>query len=210
MNPIKFELPARYRLRQYPPEPNEWVIAFGQVFEGLFGKPWNPKAFDARVLRALLLYFSGNENELFPLNKGVMLWGGMGTGKSVVMETLKTLTLVLWRPNWWRAYDAATIALVNNEATLNSYLNFADCAYYDDVGSELTTVKMYGTDLHPMLEILTQRYNRWQRSGVFTHITSNVGIDELGEIYGYRIGTRIFEMCTAVEIKGKNLRLTNN
>lgn len=199
-------LPPRYQLKQYRLNYAVWLEAWPQLFKAAYGREWLHLHTD--TLRGLLAYASGNAGA-YPLDKGIYLYGKVGTGKSMLLEPLRLFTLHYWRENWWRPYDCNTIALVKNEEAFAQYIGFDKPAYFDDLGSEPLAVKLYGSELYPMLEIITARYNLWQRRGVPTHFTSNHDLTWVDEHYGTRVASRIQEMCTVVEVKGKNLRITN-
>jgi hypothetical protein len=201
---FNFTPPQRYKLRAYAFQLEQLVDWYGQVWAATYGRPYTPA--QQTLIRALVLYTSGQPNDLFPLDRGLYIWGRCGTGKSTTMEALRQLVLTCFKDNWWRAYTCTDLAAVGSEAEFVTYLRFDGCAYYDDLGSEPAAIKIYGTELLPMLEIITKRYNLWQRGGTLTHFTSNYGPEYLKEHYGKRISDRVAEMCTAYELKGENLR----
>lgn len=204
MNIPKFEhLPARYALKQYPLNIDVALELWPHLFKQAYGRDWQP--LHTQLLRTLLTYASGNAGAL-AADRGVYIHGKVGTGKSMLLEPLRHFTLHYWRENWWRAYDCNTIALVRNEEAFAAYINWAKPAYFDDLGSEPLSVKLYGSELYPMLEVITARYNLWQRTGVPTHFTSNYDLAWIDEHYGTRVASRLQEMCTVIEIKGNNLR----
>jgi hypothetical protein len=205
MNIPKFNsLPERYKLRQYAADLDKCVEAWPHLFEQAYGRKWKP--LHTETVRSLLAYASGNPASPWPLDRGLYIWGKVGTGKSMLIEALRLFTMHAWRDNWWRAYDCNTIALVRNEEAFAEYITWQKPAYYDDLGSEPLAVKLYGSELYPMLEVITARYNLWQRLGVPSHFTSNHGLKWVDEHYGTRIASRLQEMCTVIEITGANLR----
>ena len=207
MNIPAFEhLPARYQRRSYKWDEAAqatYLQAWPKLFEAAYGRPW--KQLHSEQVRALLAYASGNPSP-YPADHGLYIHGKVGTGKSMLIETLRLFTLHFWRDNWWRTYDCNTIALVRNEDAFAEYINWAKPAYYDDLGSEPLCVKLYGSELYPMLEVITARYNLWQRTGVPSIFTSNHDLNWVGANYGTRIASRLQEMTTVIEIKGANLR----
>jgi hypothetical protein len=205
--PVTFTPPQRYKLTQYPANAEEWKGWYTEIFEAVFNREYIPNQYP--ILGNLMLYASGNANALYPLTRGVYLWGKCGTGKSVLLEALRHMTITCWPDNWWRQYDCNAVALVRSEEAFAQYILWEKPAYYDDLGSEPLMVKLYGSELYPMVEVITARYNLWQRKGVPTHFTSNHDLQWVEEQYGTRVASRLAEMCTVTEVKGKNLRVTN-
>ena len=196
-------LPPRYTPTKYPLLIDEALALWPRLFEQAYGRKWQPLHVDQ--LRALLAYASGNASAL-DLRRGIYVYGKVGTGKSMLLEPLRHFTQHYWNANYWQAFDCNTVALVRNEEAFAAYVNNKRAAYFDDLGSEPLVVKLYGSELLPMLEVITARYNLWQRTGVPTHFTSNYDLAWIDEHYGTRIASRLGEMCNVIEISGVNLR----
>jgi DNA replication protein DnaC len=61
----------------------------------------------------------------------------------------------------------------------------------DDMGTEPVSVKLYGNEFFPIIEIILHRY----AAMLPTIITSNLGLNRIADIYGERIADRLREMC---------------
>ena len=67
--------------------------------------------------------------------------------------------------------------------------------FLDDVGVEPPTVKSWGNEYSPVVELLYYRYDLQK----FTIITSNLTPDEFRQRYGDRVGDRLLEMFDAIQ-----------
>ena len=75
----------------------------------------------------------------------------------------------------------------------------------DEVGAEPIS-NSYGKKLEVFIDILENRYQSYTQKGSFTHFTSNLTPKEIENRYGHRVWSRINEMCTVIEISGKDSR----
>ena len=66
--------------------------------------------------------------------------------------------------------------------------------FIDDLGEESLTVKNYGNEQSPLIEVLYKRYDKRQ----FTVITTNKSEEEIQQMYGERIADRFKEMFDRV------------
>ena len=67
---------------------------------------------------------------------------------------------------------------------------------FDDLGEEETTVKHFGNKICIMGTILSERYKGFP--DVKTHITTNVSREQLPDLYGGRIDSRVYEMFNMI------------
>ncbi|MEX1192381.1 MAG: ATPase, partial [Brumimicrobium sp.] len=68
---------------------------------------------------------------------------------------------------------------------------------FDDLGAE-TNKKHYGSDFNTMAEILLKRYKLQVNHGIITHATTNLNADELCDLYGNRVRSRLRKMFNLI------------
>lgn len=137
-------------------------------------------------------------------NKGMMIYGPTGTGKTYAMYALAKAKRTI-----------AKIYPVKNYVDLLSEFRDhikqgwyfekmkeicdEDLLFIDDLGAEKTT----DFSQEFLYAIINRRYENMKR----TFITSNLTLKELNERYGSRIVSRIAEMCVLVELHGQDKRI---
>lgn len=67
----------------------------------------------------------------------------------------------------------------------------------DDLGVE-TNIKHFGNECNMIGEILLHRYDLFVNQGIVTHATTNLNADELEDIYGKRVRSRLRSMFNLV------------
>lgn len=157
------------------------------------------------VVHSLCHYFSEDAAFTGSLKKGLLVFGGVGTGKSTLMN--------FFRFNALQSYRVVSARKIENEY---SELGEEVLAHYsedrpmavnadpyghqklslciDDMGTE-TEGKHYGKDRNVIAEIIQNRYD----ANLYTHLTSNTSADEIGKLYGQRVRDRLREMCNVIE-----------
>ena len=161
------------------------------------------------ILWALSLYFTGDKRfealgEGYSLEKGVALFGGIGCGKTMLMELFeenqKESFIVKPTQEIAEEYqDEGTIAKYFHlqKSTIRSNVfgqkEWGLC--FDDLGTE-DIKKNYGNQLNAMSTILMRRYDARLFSA--THLTFNLTADELEQMYGTRVRSRMREMFNVV------------
>lgn len=195
---------TRYDLNRGEWRMSAWLSLFAVIFKRIFGREFTNQY--RSVVSELILHFSGNESNLFPTDRGIYLSGYVGVGKTALFDTIQELTRDAFNKNYFRTFEASRIALIRNEEEFSQALNYSGAALYDDLGSEPESVKIYGSEILPMVEIIMARYRLYQRKGVPTYFTSNFTIEDLEEKYGTRITSRLTEMCSVLKLDGKDMR----
>jgi DNA replication protein DnaC len=156
-------------------------------------------------------YFSGSslfENRGYDLDKGILITGGVGTGKTQAFKIFREL---LRSSNGFFKMES-TRKIIRDYSehgvkVLNQYgMDSKHPIYFDDLGLEEVNVRMYGNTANVMNEILLDRYDNFRSEGVKTYASSNLGAKQFEEIYGERTRDRIREMCNIINVTGKSFR----
>lgn len=129
-------------------------------------------------------------------SKGILLCGGFGCGKSILMTSF--------------FYFCNQYAISNNTTKYKIFeskcSDFSDkidsIVIIDEIGRENTTVKDYGNETTPFIDYLLLRYKR----GLLTFGISNFNMQSLTDKYGKYITDRFNEMFEVVVMKGNNYR----
>lgn len=173
-----------------------------------FGPKFKIYPSDHELIYKLLVYFLRHEAEAtrlnLELNKGILLTGPVGCGKTNLM----TLMRLVPAPD--RAFalkpcrDIAFEFGTNGFPTIDRYakLSFRDNHHprifcFDDLGPE-QSIKYFGNECNVMAEIILSRYEYFISAGMLTHITSNLSATEMDELYGNRVRSRLREMLNLV------------
>lgn len=152
------------------------------------------------------------ENPGFNLNKGLFIYGKIGTGKSILFNALE---LIFQKMNFFyhqfERISCKKIVLQVDEkqklSAINPYLKRQ--WMFDDLGHEKNMLKLWGNNVNVMEEIMTERYNQFIDHGMKTHVTSNLSIDdpdEVTSVYGERVRDRFNQMFNFIYMGGESLR----
>ena len=140
--------------------------------------PGTSKAVDTFCRKLTVwLYDGGRYNSL-------LIVGGVGMGKTTLMESLSdTLQLLAQHGIYSNLQALIKAPKLNNEARIQEglidYLAERKGLIIDDLGSEMPTVKIYGTELHPM-EMLVKRRSDDELP---TIITTNLSLEQIEQQY---------------------------
>lgn len=135
---------------------------------------------------------------------GLLMRGSCGVGKSTMMRAIMDVFYI--------CEGLCTREVTANDAvnmSVNDPKGFKDlceCSMLaiDDLGTEAPTIKSYGNELSPMVELLTQRHRQLRFTIITTNlIVDNEGVDQLSERYGKRILDRLTELCAFVSYNGE-------
>lgn len=156
------------------------------------------------------------------LNKGLLIVGGVGVGKTKLMqmfsvnkrqvyEVLKAreLAALFVRKGEQGGYEMIEqFSSVHKPELIKHEDNLWQermglCI--DDVGTEDEKVS-FGNRSNVIAEIIDGRYSNQKLQRCMTHITTNLGINGIKQKYGERIASRLLEMFNVIELGGNDRR----
>lgn len=196
----------------------KWCIA---RWEKLYQKKWITTDENKQITMQLACYFAQDETfeekEGYSLKKGILLAGGVGVGKTTLMQLfgrnpLSSFIIVPCRniANEYVDYGNDMLDKYTSEYLPSSDNPFQHNTFglcFDDLGTE-TRKRNYGNELNVLEEIILTRYERRQTLQNKTHITTNLTGDSIGEMYGERVRSRMREMFNIIVFDGsKDMRM---
>ena len=166
---------------------------------------------DHELLQKLIAYFLKDEEQTnkhqISLNKGILLTGPIGCGKTSIMTLLRLLLPQHQRHTVKSCREVAFEYEKEGHQVIQKYSveSFGytyplpydprkPLAYcFDDLGTE-SAIKHFGNECNVMGEILLSRYDYFISNRMFTHATTNLSATELETLYGNRVRSRMREM----------------
>lgn len=166
----------------------------------LFGKHFRIYEEDHDIVMKLCHYFiKDHENcerhDIDP-DKGLLLSGPVGCGKTTLMRLLKFI-VPLQKP--YSVIPSRNIVFGFNHLGYKTIEDYGNGQFFcfDDLGVE-PKGRHYGKDCNVMGEILISRHELFLKHKIKTHATTNLGADELEELYGNRVRSRMRQLFNLV------------
>lgn len=166
-----------------------------------YGASFSIRKEDLPILHKLISYAIASEenceNHGLDLNKGILLTGPVGCGKTSLISLL---------PNFMYAHQKYLVKNTRDIASEFHKEGFEIIHRYgrrekpfciDDLGVE-HNIKHFGNECNTIGEIMLQRYDMHVSYGIVTHATTNLNADELEDIYGIRVRSRLRSMFNLV------------
>lgn len=183
-----------------------------RIIREMYGDKYTTNDQIKTLLTNMTKYFICDPSCQLDLEKGILLYGGVGTGKTTLFRIFKRLADALdIKEGYNRAFAVEKTNHIvldvrerPNEVNISKYFNGNIC--FDDLGQEASDAKVYGNTVSVMGDILFNRYDRFQNNGILTHATTNLSEKELADKYGERIHSRAVEMFNWIQFDGKDLR----
>lgn len=241
----KCEAKPKVVIKGLPIDKTTVYKAFMKVFNELEKKPFELTDDTKNNLEPIIKYFAKDLSfancknlvktfdgkQLQPdFNKGLLIIGAYGNGKTTIMSCLETafkrMSMQAKEEFWDNARDWDSLrfkgAKVHDVVTQFETIKDGDGKdsfyktysgfrfYFDDVKKEKVASNFGKTEI--MREILEKRYDRKAKTFITCNYKDNYGGDlekavfEYGERYGGHVYDRLFEMFNIIEFKGKSFR----
>lgn len=157
-----------------------------------------------RLIKILCFFISEDprfETEFgYDLKKGLLLRGSCGLGKTFIPKCLKD--------NQLRPILIINMNEISSEVKTSGEYEvpfFSHILYLDDVGTEETPIKFYGTSINWFKNFFENFYFKNIPFNKLI-ISTNNSAQEIEEKYGFRIRSRIKETFNIIDITGNDMR----
>ncbi|MEM6813793.1 MAG: ATPase [Bacteroidota bacterium] len=188
----------------------------------IYGEKFQIHDEDHLLIFKLLVYFFRDEEHCskleIDLNKGILLSGPIGCGKTSLMNLMKYQRPAKERH---RMISTRKIAFQFNKDGYDVIEKYSARSFnfqadpwvpitycFDDLGVE-NNIKYYGNECNVMAEILLSRYDLFITNAMQTHATTNLNSSELETLYGNRVRSRMRQMFNLMgfDSKAKDKRI---
>ncbi len=166
-----------------------------------FGEKFQLRRNDTLILGKLMSYAIRDrktcEKHDIDLEKGILLIGKIGCGKTSLMDIFRILHYQQFRYQMISSREIAKEFVLNGYSVLNKYGKKQKILCFDDLGIE-TSIRHFGNECNTMGEILLSRYDIMKYDRILTHATTNLNADDLEKLYGNRVRSRLREMFNVI------------
>ncbi|WP_395051798.1 ATPase [Flavobacterium sp.] len=172
----------------------------------LYGNHFKILESDYPIIYKLIAYFLKDEPSCYQynidLNKGILLSGPVGSGKTTLMNLMKTLTSTEYKFYIKPCRDISFEFIQDGYEIIQKYSKgklYPDpkTICFDDLGTEKNLV-YYGNECNVMAEIILSRYDIFISKKIYTHITTNLSASEIETAYGNRVRSRLRNMLNLI------------
>ncbi len=173
----------------------------------LYGNQFKIIDTDYPIVYKLIAYFLKDEPTCFQyginVNKGILLTGPIGCGKTSLMTLMKHLAPIGNKFSVKPCRDISFEFIQEGYQIIHKYSNgklyqSEPRTYcFDDLGTE-NNLKYFGNECNVMAEILLSRYDLFISKKLQTHITTNLSATEIEKHYGNRVRSRLRELCNLI------------
>lgn len=167
----------------------------------------NPK--DYPLIFKLMIYFYQDQYHAekydIDLQKGLLLTGPIGCGKTSLMTLIQQLSFPAPKYQLVSSRQVALQFMESGHAAIKHYSSVTSRSpqvfCFDDLGTE-TTVKYFGNNTNVMAEIMLLRYDLFVQSRIPVHVTTSLSASGIEKMYGSQVRSRMREMFNLLPFSG--------
>lgn len=167
---------------------------------------------EKEIVKKLLCYFLkdtiGANHYGLNLNKGVLLSGSVGCGKTTLMNLMRFYEPPQNRFVIKSCRDLSFEFIQSGYEVIHKYSKFSfndsmpRVYCFDDLGAE-NNIKYFGNECNVMAEVLLSRYDLFASIKMITHLTTNLSASEIESFYGNRVRSRMREQFNLIAFDSK-------
>lgn len=189
---------------------NQMGSKFMKTYHEKFGRDFVIDEWSTPIIRLLCQYFTNDpkfEESGYSLKKGILLHGGVGSGKTSILscftsnqrQSFRMMDCISVSQGFAKTgYDSLN-DLVEGEVNRWPRESWGQKIFtycFDDLGVE-TEKKHFGNETNVMSELIQMIYER-KTMLPNVHFTTNLNAEQIKEIYGTRVASRLREMVNII------------
>lgn len=183
------------------------IAYINQVGRQKYGSNFKLYVEDKEIIYKLLIYAIRAENNCaehgIDLNKGILLIGPVGCGKTSLMNLLKLFVYPEFDYPVISTRNISSEFYTDGYQVIHKYGKASKVYCFDDLGIE-NNIKQFGNETNCMAEILLYRYDQFVNIGTITHATTNLNAVELEKLYGNRVRSRLRSLFNLIVFDSKS------
>lgn len=154
----------------------------------------------------IIRYFINDPASAYPLNRGLLIYGKPGTGKTEVMQAVQFMckSLSIGKQFEWTDMSEEYTAARADKDYDPVKVNVQSDRCFDEFLRQSGVVNPRGIDLNEIF--IEQRYKRFKNYGQITHIISNLDSVDIRPLMSTMAFDRMREMCRSVQFTGESKR----
>jgi len=161
----------------------------------------------------LIRYFHADPKFVGDLNKGLLLMGPTGTGKTLAMQIMRLYRQIdNTKMKHYGKYKSMQFDIVPSDEIVYAYMNHGlegiekyrrrIVICIDDIGNEIPQAKNFGNNLDVMGRFLIERYSM----KLMTFATTNFSMEQMNERYDDRVVSRMHGLFNFMILNGSDYR----